>query len=166
LLALNIVVAVFVIVRQPRGEQAIPKGVSDLEVPEYRPRWWDVKKGREQTASVTVESGEASVQAIDDAGARQSYMISAATESSLTFRTLYFPGWVARADGNPLEVRPGELGYIELTVGPGVNSLTLMFEDTWPRTAGKIVSALSLLLAIALFYSTSVFKMRVASSTT
>lgn len=151
LLALNLIVATFAVVRQQRGEQAIPKEVSGLEVPEYRPRSWDYKDSQKSNKeAVVVSSGEASARAIDAAGARQSYAIKAVTESVLGLRTLYFPGWVARLDGNPIEIGPGQQGHIQILVEAGEHLLTLSFEDTWPRRAGKLISALCFLVTLAM----------------
>jgi hypothetical protein len=155
LLALNLIVATFAVVRQQRGEQAIPKEVSGLEVPEYRPRLWNYKDSRESNIeAVVVSNGEANVQAIDETGARQTYAVSAGTESLLRFRTLYFPGWVGRVDGHPVEISPSALGNIQLSIEPGEHQLTLSFEDTWPRIAGKLISALCVLVTLTMLYCT------------
>jgi uncharacterized membrane protein len=155
LLALNLIVATFAVVRQQRGEQAIPKEVSGLEVPEYRPRSWNYKDSQESNIeAVVVSNGEANVQAIDETGARQTYAVSAVTESLLRFRTLYFPGWVGRVDGHPVEIGPSELGNIQLSIEPGEHQLTLSFEDTWPRIAGKLISALCVLVTLTMLYCT------------
>jgi hypothetical protein len=155
LLALNLTVATFAVVRQQRGEQAIPKEVSGLEVPEYRPRSWNYKESQESNIeAVAVSSGEASVQAIDASGARQSYAIDAVTESMLGFRTLYFPGWIARLDGNVIEMGPNQQGHIQILVEAGEHLLTLNFEDTWPRRAGKLISALCVLVTLIMLYCT------------
>jgi uncharacterized membrane protein len=153
LLALNLTVATFAVVRQQRGEQAIPKEVSGLEVPEYRPRSWNYKDSRESNIeAIAVSSGEASVQAIDASGASQSYAIDAVTESMLGFRTLYFPGWVARLDGKPIKLGPSEQGHIQILVEAGEHLLTLKFGDTWPRRAGKLISALCVLVTLIILY--------------
>jgi 6-pyruvoyl-tetrahydropterin synthase related domain len=155
MLALNLVVAVLAVIRQPRGEQAIPKEVNGLEVPEYRPRTWDVKKGREDApAGVIVLDGDASAQAVDEHGSRQSYQVAATTDSLVRFPTLYFPGWTGRVDGVKVETSPTEDGYVQVRAGPGEYLLTLSFEDTWPRTIGKLLSLLSLLITGAAFYRT------------
>jgi hypothetical protein len=155
LLALNLIVTTFAVVRQQRGEQAIPKEVSGLEVPEYRPRSWNYKDSQESNIeAVVVSSGEASVQAIDASGASQSYAINAITESMLGFRTLYFPGWIARLDGNPIEMGPNQQGHIQILVEAGEHLLTLNFEDTWPRRAGKLISALCVLVTLTMLYCT------------
>jgi hypothetical protein len=53
-------------------------------------------------------------------------------------------------DGRKREVAPGPDGNIQLKVEPGVHTVMLSFEDTWPRTAGKIVSAVSLLIFLGI----------------
>jgi uncharacterized membrane protein YfhO len=153
LIALNFVLTIYIIVRQPRGEQAIPQKASNMDVREYRPRWWDFENYHEQgSAPVTVNGGEAEVQVIDGTGARQSYRVAASAESRLVFRTLYFPGWVGRVDGSAVEISPSEQGNIQCLVEPGDHQLTLSFEDTWPRAAGKLISAVCFIIAVAMLY--------------
>jgi hypothetical protein len=84
-------------------------------------------------------------------GARQSYMVSASTKSLLRFRTLYFPGWIARTDDGAIGIEPSKEGNILVSIEPGEHALTLSFEDTGPRTAGKLLSAVSLLVGLTIF---------------
>jgi len=49
--------------------------------------------------------------------------------------------WIAEE-----RIAPGPEGNIQLHVEPGEHTLTMSFEDTWPRTVGKIVSAASFLI--------------------
>jgi len=81
-----------------------------------------------------------------------SYSVSADTDSVITLRPLYFPGWIARVDGMKRETAPSPDGNTQLHVEPGEHTLTLSFEDTWPRTVGKIVSAVSLLIVLGVLY--------------
>ena len=104
-----------------------------------------MRKEQSQSA-VSVERRDAQVRAIDDSGIEQSYSVSAGTDSVITLRPLYFPCWIARVDGEKREIAPGPEGNIQLHVEPGEHTLTLSFEDTWPRTVGKIVSAFSFLI--------------------
>ena len=55
-------------------------------------------------------------------------------------------------DGKQTEVGPSAEGHVQITVEPGEHTLTLSFEDTRPRTAGKLVSAVSLLVWLAILY--------------
>jgi hypothetical protein len=154
LVGLNIVVSVFAITRQQRGEQAIPEEAAGLDMPEYRPRGWEFRSAKAASATASsVISGEASVQPLDERGAKQSYSVIAETESLIRFRTLYFPGWVARIEEDQIALARSEDGYIQLQVAPGEHRLTLSFEETPPRTAGKIISAISFLIMVAMFFA-------------
>src|SRR5262249_1602864 len=121
-----------------------------LEVAEYTPIWWQASNSIPPTS--TVKSGQATVQSIDDIGAHQSYLIDANTQSLVSFRPLYFPGWIARIDGQVAKISPDEQGNIQLTIESGKHSLTLDFEDTWIRIAGKIISAVSLLITLIIAF--------------
>jgi hypothetical protein len=122
-------------------------------VREYHPRWWDQKRHEEFDAvPVVVDRGNADIRVIDDTGTSQSYVINAEQESVLRFRILYFPGWTARVQGQPVMISPSKEGHIQMAVGPGEHILMLNFEDTTPRTAGKIISALSLAVFCVMLY--------------
>jgi len=109
------------------------------EVPEYRPVWWDRQLHEEETLpAVTVTAGQADVDVQDGEGIHQQYAASVASNATLTFRTLYFPGWTARVDGNAVGVAPDETGHIQLELAPGEHQLSLRFEDTRPRRVGRM----------------------------
>ena len=134
------------IARMPLKSRTLERRLSRREAPEYHPVFWDGKQHDDlDQSSVVVDSGEAAVLAIDDRGIRQSYSVVAQSESLLRFRPLYFPGWVARANGRPIETRPSKQGNLEITIEPGEHQLTLSFEDTWPRATGKVISAVGVL---------------------
>ena len=134
--------------------QCLSEGSFAEKSPEYHPVWWDGENTRnlQETSGLVDERQRAGSSAFDDSGVRQIYDISASTESVLRFRPLYFPGWVARVDDRPIEIGPSEIGNIELKIEPGEHRLTLTFEDTWPRRAGKLISAASLLCFLALAF--------------
>jgi hypothetical protein len=116
------------------------------EVPEYRPVWWDKQLHEEETLpAVTVTSGQADVNVQDGEGIHQQYTASVASAATLSFRTLYFPGWMARVDGDAVSVAPDETGHLQLDLAPGEHQLSLRFEDTRPRRVGRILSVIGLM---------------------
>jgi hypothetical protein len=53
---------------------------------------------------------------------------------------VYFPGWEVLVNNNPVEIKPeGKLGLITFDAGDG-GVISTKFTDTWPRTAGNIIS--------------------------
>lgn len=151
--ALNLVIGALAIVRAPVAFDGFAAGLARRDTREYRPVWWDGQSREDvwQNAAV-VESGNAEVRAIDQTGIEQSYAVRAATESVIALRPLYFPGWVARLDASKIEIAPSADGHVQLSIEPGEHTLTLRFEDTWPRTLGKVVSAASVLIFLAVLY--------------
>ena len=153
-------ISVLAMTRASYDRAMLEAGLSEIEVPEYRPVWWSKQKHFDATkpdefaaTPALVRQGEATVEAIDDEGMRQSYAITAATEATLNLRTLYFPGWAARVDGQPTPIEPSGDGNIQLTLGPGFHHLTLSFEKTPPRRAGEIVSGIALSALIGIWVS-------------
>ena len=155
IIAFNLTVSAIAVVRMPQDEDELQKKLDNKEVPEYHPIWWDGEFNKKfaETPAI-VDEGDAVVRAIDDKGIEQSYDVSAGSHALLRLRPLYFPGWVARLDDKPVEIWPSEEGNIVLKVEPGEHRLTLSFEDTWPRRAGKLISAASLLCFLSLPFIT------------
>jgi 6-pyruvoyl-tetrahydropterin synthase related domain len=160
-IAFNLAISALTVARTPLNDRWYKgRQLSNIETREYHPVWWDGERHEElEEAPAIVSSGDAHVSAIDDSGVRQSYEVSASTESALRFRTLYFPGWVARADGRAIGIEPSKEGNILLTIEPGERTLTLSFEDTWPRSAGKLLSVISFMLWLAILLR-PVFRIR------
>lgn len=64
--------------------------------------------------------------------------------AKIQFPMVYFPGWTALLDGKIHPIFPqGDLGQITTRILQGKHSLNLTFSDTFPRTLGNIISALS-----------------------
>jgi hypothetical protein len=151
--AINLAISGVVVARAPFEPEALQARLEHYtDVMEYHPKWWDEQRHEEvDKAPVVVEKGKAAIEPVDEYGISQAYRVSAETESTLKLRTLYFPGWVAHVDGQPVDLGPNREGHIRLTVGPGDHLLSLEMRDTSPRTAGKLISAASLLATLVLF---------------
>jgi hypothetical protein len=69
----------------------------------------------------------------------------------LRFYTYYFPGWRASVDGRPVEIGvEGSNGLIGLDVPAGEHIVDLRFGLTPVRLAGRLLSALGVLMLVAL----------------
>ncbi|HJQ26347.1 MAG TPA: 6-pyruvoyl-tetrahydropterin synthase-related protein [Blastocatellia bacterium] len=148
-LAANLAMSAAAIARAPHDREALEAGLVRRDTREYRPIWWDGDLRADiWQAPALVASGQADIQPIDAAGIRQSYTITANSDSVIVFRPLYFPGWVAHVDQQRAEVTPADSGNVQLMLAPGAHAVSLSFEDTWPRAAGKIVSATSLVILL------------------
>lgn len=154
ILTLNLAVSVLVIGKAAYQPEALRGRLAYYtDVLEYHPKWWDKKKHPEfDFAAVVMKGGDADIVDIDASGTSQSYDVDARAQTTLNFRTLYFPGWTARVDGQIAEISPTTEGHIQLTVEPGEHRLTLDLEDTPPRRAGKIISVLSVLAVLSIFF--------------
>ena len=153
-LVFTLAVSALLVSRAAYNRQELEDGLNGLEVAEYRTIYLDRQKRLDEYVkpAIVVASGDAQASAIDDMGARQSYTIAAATAATLVVRPQFFPGWKAWLDGAPLAIAPSREGNIQLTVEPGEHTLVLRFEDTWPRTLGKVISALTALLFLTLLW--------------
>jgi hypothetical protein len=83
-------------------------------------------------------------------GVSQVYRFESAQPFTARFRTFYFPGWTARLDGQPADIRiePGS-GLISVPVPAGSHQLRLSFEDTPLRAASNAATGLTLVALLA-----------------
>jgi len=159
-------VSILVIKEAAHDREEIVKEVNAGEVREYRTIWQpgprrEAEEEEEAVAqtvatpllAVIVMSGKAEVSSEDEEGMSQRYTVRATQETVLQFRALYFPGWQATVDNQPVEITAGEKGNIGVTVPAGEHQVELQFRDTRPRRIGKIISLLSLLLCLLLLWS-------------
>lgn len=99
----------------------------------------------------SVLRGRAHVVSADDVGERKIYRIVADVPSRVVFPVLQFPGWVVQHDGR---VMPAEAlshdGRIVLDLARGTHDVVLRFEPSRAVVAGRITSALALLVLLAM----------------
>jgi hypothetical protein len=76
--------------------------------------------------------------------------VSSARGVVIDARQFYFPGWIARLDGHPLAVRPSSPdGLLRFSVPAGEHRVELILSRNAPELAGRIVSAVSIVLLLA-----------------
>jgi hypothetical protein len=69
----------------------------------------------------------------------------------LAFHTLYFPGWQALVNGQPVEIEPWPgLGYIGLALEQGTHEVVLQFGDSPLRRRADLTTAASVAILLAL----------------
>lgn len=74
-------------------------------------------------------------------------------DALLTFNLFYFPGWLARVDGEPVPLRvssPG--GLVQVPVPAGRHTVALRFGTTPVRVAGSAISIVALVAVAALLW--------------
>jgi hypothetical protein len=141
--------------RAPHDSEGIDPGPYFKEERFYNPIWLDrtAIEGFQDDSAVTVITGDASMQQAASRSFEQPYTVKTHTWSLLRLHTAYFPGWTAYVDGVRAQVDSSEQGNILLGIQPGEHRVTIRFEDTPPRTAGKWVSAVSLLIVAGMLYA-------------
>jgi uncharacterized membrane protein YfhO len=73
--------------------------------------------------------------------------------SELRIKTYNFPGWTARIDGKVVPMLSDKDGVQQVEVPSGVHNVQASFENTPPRTAGTVLSAVGLLIIIGLRFA-------------
>lgn len=114
---------------------------------------WSVRFMEKRPAvSMAVISGEGKVKARERTTTSHAYSVSAATDMRLVENTLYFPGWQIAVDGTPVPLEfqdPSFRGLMTFTVPTGEHDISVTFTETRLRRFADVVSAASLLVAIA-----------------
>lgn len=95
----------------------------------------------------------ARVEVIDHGPLHDHFKVFAPSRFVLRLYTFDFPGWRAYVDGEEVDIELGRPeGFITLWVPEGEHDVQVRFEDTPPRTAGWIISAIgAVMLIIALW---------------
>jgi hypothetical protein len=136
-----------------------PMGTSSAS--EFLPRWVKTAPGRspmvdELLAGRMVTKPDLGplppgvrVSVLNHTPTQDEAMVDAPQGFGMLFRTLYFPGWRAWIDGEPVEIIPYETyGYISFPVPAGQHRVLVRFEDTPVRWLSQWAS-LAALLALA-----------------
>lgn len=78
------------------------------------------------------------------------YLITVSAKEQILVRvnTAYFPGWEVYVDGKKTNILKNKEGLISFFVNPGNHEVKIQFNDTTPRTMGKIVSFVSFSLLL------------------
>ena len=87
----------------------------------------------------------AAVEIVEHEPLHDRFAVSTPKRFVLRLYTFYFPGWRAYVDGEEVEIEvAGPEGFITLWVPAGEHEVLVRFEDTPPRTAGWVISAVGL----------------------
>lgn len=78
---------------------------------------------------------------------KQTYYLNLASPTQIIFSTVYFPGWHLYSQGTKIALSHPS-GLITASLPPGSQTYELIFQDTPPRTAGNLLSLLSLALVL------------------
>ena len=154
-IAVNLAVSLHISTQRPVDPAGLENKLQRHDVPEYTPLWWDQTFHEQfRESAVVVGEGDAEVRAIDDSGLSQIYEVSAKTDATLRFRSVWFPGWAARIDEKRVELGRSPEGNIQVAVPSGDHQVTLKFEETWRHIRANVVSGVSALILCTILYRT------------
>ncbi len=111
----------------------------------------DESAGSPVAGRVTATVGEVSVEAVSVGGESQRYDVSAPDGGRLVFRDVYWPGYVATLDGEPLPVTPLQQLLVSVVLPPGAEGeLVVEFRAPSARSVAATVGGGGFLLLLAL----------------
>ncbi len=121
------------------------------QVPTDSPLVAQYQAGQPLQKAVLLRGG-GEVETLRVGGASVTARVTGSEPATVLFYTYDFPGWRATVDGQPVPHRPEPpYGLIAVDVPPGVHEVAIRHGTTPARTAGTIVSLLSVLIVIGLF---------------
>jgi hypothetical protein len=81
---------------------------------------------------------------------RREIVVNLSRPSAVRLKTYNFPGWTARLDGQTSGISSDSGGVQVIMVPSGIHKLEIFFANTWPRTLGNLLSALSFFIMAGL----------------
>jgi hypothetical protein len=109
---------------------------------------------------IEILKGEGTIKEINRTNTEHIYSIQANDSLFLRENTLYFPGWHVLVDkkNEPITILSQQIpkGIIAFSIPPGNHTVEVLFEDTPPRTEGKIISFASLLGLFVIMLSSKI----------
>ena len=131
----------------------IQEGVGYEGTDEYVPLGADAYEVKQDARRVTFEGpGSAQIRVTHwDAESKQ-FSASLSSPGKLTLRLFNYPAWAVRVNGAPVATDSQELtGQMSIPVQAGDSRVDVTFIRTWDRTAGALISLLSI-LGLILFW--------------
>jgi len=89
-----------------------------------------------------VIGGEETEIKLDQAG-RVVFLTSAREDKEIVIKRFYFPGWQAKINQKPMEIKSNQNGFIVLPLSEGRSLVEISFEDTLTRKIANWISLLS-----------------------
>lgn len=109
----------------------------------------------EPAETATTLSADSYIEVLEDRPLSTNLRVTLSQPATIVLHRFYFPGWVARLDGQPLASKPvGRLGLLAVNVPRGEHRLQVSLGNTPPRLVGLAMSA----VAVAILASWSLRK--------
>ena len=138
-------------------QELLPVRTIDCSI-EHMPRGVDpdlLDKAADPEASRVLLKGIGIADIVKWGSAERIVNLKAQDKLVVRFRTFNYPGWTARLDGSPSEIRT-EAGTTAILVDApaGEHRLELVFQDTPARRVGKMISLVGIIAVLSLIIAT------------
>lgn len=133
---------------------------------EYLPQWTHPRPYSSEefitgTASLKVLNGEASGERLTKRAAAQTWLVNVQSDSAaVAIPLLYWPGWEAKANGQPVTLYPATngLGWVAVDLPQGEHRLEVTLGNTDLRKIASTVSFITLLTILVLAHPWTLFQ--------
>lgn len=125
---------------------------------EYTPLWVTNFPTQRTGERITFTQGRGFVTGITETNRSFDAKIEASEDSIVKFARIYYPGWIAVANGRPTAIDYSQNGLMQVALAKGVTLISLRWQETSLRTLFNYLSLLTLLgmishVACTLFWS-------------
>jgi hypothetical protein len=120
---------------------------------EYVPLGADAYEVKQDARRVTLEGpGSAQIRVTHWNAESKQFTANISAPAKLTLRLFNYPAWQVRVNGAPVMAESHEVtGQMSIPLQAGESRVEVMFVRTWDRTAGALISVLSV-LGVGLFW--------------
>lgn len=131
------------------------KNISNLYSIVFNTVWMDKTENYPvQNNKIGVISGDAKILSENVKNSKHVYVLDVHSVSRLVDYTFYFPGWNVYVDGMKTLIQfqdPNYRGVITYAVPPGKHTISVIFQDTFIRRLGKILSVIFIGIFVLLY---------------
>lgn len=142
-----------VFVERPDGFYNFNEATTTVQ-DEYMPRW--VSQKRDHRANQRIEFYSGSGQIVNQPSSSQhiEFDVNIHSQSVLQINTIYYPGWGALIDGQPVPVDfQNSYGLMRISVPVGEHRIVVEFRETVIRFLCNMISVVSVLVSVWFGYS-------------
>ncbi len=144
----------------PDGYYSTNEGTTTV-ANEYMPRWISLLPTSRNDKRVEVIKGNATIEPIRIDTNTIQVTIDASENSIIQINTIFYPGWGAMVDENPVMISyDNPSGVMQIPVTSGKHSMYVSFRETKSRFFADMISLSCILLYIGVYVIPFIFKRR------
>jgi hypothetical protein len=115
---------------------------------EYMPRWVKKVPLEHPNQRGFWKTGNGEITVASQNSNRTQLSLKSSEGGEFTLNKIYYPGWQAALNGEPIPVLTSDEGYVMVHIPPGEHTIDFTFRETFFRFLSNIVSVLSIAVLV------------------